>query len=113
MGIYSQGSAQLNTGAQIPLIGLGTAAVNQNEEEIKAAIAAALQVGYRHFDTASSYNSEHALGEALKTAFQTEVVTRDDVFVTTKLSNKNHDDPVAALKTSLKYDFSIIVRDAY
>ncbi|KAH9331650.1 hypothetical protein KI387_003758, partial [Taxus chinensis] len=78
MGIY-QGTAQLNTGAQIPLIGLGSVAVNQNEEEINAAVAVALQVGYRHFDTASCYNSEHALGEALNTAFSKwQPVKRED-----------------------------------
>ncbi|KAH9297701.1 hypothetical protein KI387_029383, partial [Taxus chinensis] len=102
MEIYGQCTAHLNTGAQIPLIGLGTAAVNLNEEEVKAAIAAALQVGYRHFDTASAYSTEQALGEALNTAFQNGVVKREDVFVTTKLWNTDHGDPVCALKTSLK-----------
>ncbi|KAH9314797.1 hypothetical protein KI387_023424, partial [Taxus chinensis] len=58
-------------------------------------------VGYRHFDTASSYNSEHALGEALNTPIQSGIVKREDVFVTTKLWNTDHDDPLAAPKTSL------------
>uniref|UniRef100_A0A0D6QTQ0 NADP-dependent oxidoreductase domain-containing protein n=1 Tax=Araucaria cunninghamii TaxID=56994 RepID=A0A0D6QTQ0_ARACU len=101
MGIC-EGTAELHTEAKIPLIGLGTAAVNQNEEEIKAAVATALQVGYRHFDTASTYNSERPLGEALNQAFQNGVVKREEVFVTTKLWNNQHDDPVSALKTSLE-----------
>ncbi|GLJ18628.1 hypothetical protein SUGI_0331960 [Cryptomeria japonica] len=74
----------------------------QNYDEIKGAVAAALEVGYRHFDTASLYGSEIALGDALKEAFQNGVVTRDEVFVTTKLWSEDLEDPVNALKTSLK-----------
>ncbi|KAH9331656.1 hypothetical protein KI387_003764, partial [Taxus chinensis] len=94
-------TAELNTGAKIPLLGLGTAAMNQNDDKIKAAVAAALQVGYRHFDTASAYRSKHALGEALNAAFQSGFVNREDVFVTTKLWCSEHHDPVAAIKNSL------------
>ncbi|XP_057868588.2 NADPH-dependent aldo-keto reductase, chloroplastic-like [Cryptomeria japonica] len=101
MGI-AEGRSQLNTEAPIPLIGLGTATSNLNEEEIKAAVTTALQVGYRHFDTASFYRTEHALGEALNSAFQSGIVSREDVFVTTKLANTEHDDPVAAINNSLK-----------
>eukprot|EP01018_Ginkgo_biloba_P024816 Gb_30795 [translate_table: standard] len=93
--------AYMNTGATIPLIGLGTIALSQKKHEIKAAVATALQVGYRHFDTASVYGAEHALGEALNEAFQSGIVKRDEVFVTSKLWNDDHDDPVSALKTSL------------
>ncbi|XP_059073038.1 non-functional NADPH-dependent codeinone reductase 2-like isoform X2 [Cryptomeria japonica] len=96
------GVAQLNSGTTIPLIGLGTASDKQNYDEIKGAVAAALEVGYRHFDTASLYGSEIALGDALKEAFQNGVVTRDEVFVTTKLWSEDLEDPVNALKTSLK-----------
>ncbi|GLJ06321.1 hypothetical protein SUGI_0036330 [Cryptomeria japonica] len=95
-------TAQLNTGAQIPLIGLGTVSADQNEEDITAAVITALQVGYRHFDTASMYKSERPLGKALNTAFQNGLVKREDVFVTTKLWNTEHDDPVTAIKSSLK-----------
>ncbi|XP_057823253.2 aldo-keto reductase family 4 member C10 [Cryptomeria japonica] len=95
-------TAQLNTGAQIPLIGLGTVAADQNEEDITVAVITALQVGYRHFDTASMYKSERPLGKALNTAFQNGLVKREDLFVTTKLWNTEHDDPVTAIKSSLK-----------
>ena len=60
------------------------------------------QVGYRHFDTASLYRSECALGDALKEAFLKGLVAREEVFVTTKLWCEDLDDPVSALKTSLK-----------
>lgn len=94
--------AQLNSGTTIPLVGLGTASDTQNHDEIKRAVAAALEVGYRHFDTASLYGSEIALGDALKEALQNGVVKRDEVFVTTKLWSEDFEDPVSALKTSLK-----------
>ncbi|XP_059073041.1 uncharacterized protein LOC131035524 isoform X2 [Cryptomeria japonica] len=104
MGI-AEGTTQLNTGALIPLIGLGTATRNLNDEEIKAAVTTALQVGYRHFDTASFYGTEHALREALNSSFWSGIVNREDVFVTSKLGNTEHDDPIAAIKNSLKYRF--------
>uniref|UniRef100_A0A0C9S6F3 TSA: Wollemia nobilis Ref_Wollemi_Transcript_11133_975 transcribed RNA sequence n=1 Tax=Wollemia nobilis TaxID=56998 RepID=A0A0C9S6F3_9CONI len=94
--------AELNSGTTIPLVGLGTAADVQNYEDIKAAVATALEVGYRHFDTASLYGSENGLGDALKEAFEKGVVTRENVFVTSKLWSEDLDDPVSALKISLK-----------
>ena len=60
------------------------------------------QVGYRHFDTASIYGTEPALGEALNLAFQSGLVMRDEVFVTSKIYPGDHEDPVSALRTSLK-----------
>ncbi|TJX41480.1 aldo/keto reductase [Soehngenia saccharolytica] len=93
---------ELNTGNKIPVIGLGTAVPAVQNEEIKAAVLAALQVGYRHFDTAAIYGSEGALGAGLKEAFQSGLVKREEVFVATKLWDDQHDDPVAAITKSLK-----------
>eukprot|EP00253_Pinus_taeda_P002086 PITA_02086 len=93
---------ELNTGTKIPLVGLGTAAMNQNPEDIKTAVATAIEVGYRHFDTASLYRSECPLGDALKDVFLKGLVAREEVFVTTKLWCGDLDDPVSALRTSLK-----------
>jgi diketogulonate reductase-like aldo/keto reductase len=73
---------------EIPVVGFGTlipdlAATTQ-------ATAAALQVGFRHFDGAERYGNEEAVGDALREAFDAGTVTREDVFVTTKLWNTNH-----------------------
>ncbi|GLJ54866.1 hypothetical protein SUGI_1178250 [Cryptomeria japonica] len=92
---------ELNTGDRMPVLGLGTAVWNQYEE-IKSAVTVALQVGYRHFDTASFYGSEGAVGAALMEAFQSGFVKREQVFVTTKLWGDEHDDPLAAISRSLK-----------
>jgi len=94
--------AELNTGTRIPLIGLGTASSNPNHEEIKAAVITAIEVGYRHFDTASLYRSEGGLGDGLKEACLKGLVAREEVFVTTKIWCEDLDDPVSALRTSLK-----------
>jgi diketogulonate reductase-like aldo/keto reductase len=72
----------------IPVVGFGTlipdlAATTQ-------ATAAALEVGFRHFDGAERYRNEHAVGEALRAAFDAGTVAREDVFITTKLWNTNH-----------------------
>lgn len=59
-------------------------------------------MGYRHFDTAKIYGSEPAVGRALVEEIQNEKVTREELFVTTKLWGSDHHDPVSALKQSLK-----------
>ncbi|CAI8602154.1 unnamed protein product [Vicia faba] len=57
--------------SNMPLIAFGTAAVTNNDGEItKAAVVEAIKSGYRHFDTASIYGSEEALGEAIQQALQ-------------------------------------------
>nr|CAB3484648.1 unnamed protein product [Digitaria exilis] len=75
-------------GRLVPAVGLGTSAFPFQfvEEEVKAAILAALELGYRHLDTASLYLSERAVGEAVAEAARRGIVaSREEVFVTTKL----------------------------
>jgi diketogulonate reductase-like aldo/keto reductase len=80
--------ALLNTGAQIPLIGLGTWQAAPGE--VQAAVLAALRAGYRHIDCASVYKNEHEVGEALKEALESGLVKRADLFITSKLWNDAH-----------------------
>jgi len=82
---------------QIPDIGLGTWQ-NKEREPCVEAVVAALNAGYRHIDTAQIYGNERHVGEALS---RSEVPT-DDVFVATKVWNKN-----------LTYDESGTQDDAY
>ena len=66
-------------GARIPGLGLGTWALRG--EECAKSVEAALQLGYRHIDTAAMYGNEREVGQGLRASG----VSRDDVFITTKV----------------------------
>ncbi|KAJ5740806.1 hypothetical protein N7493_000678 [Penicillium malachiteum] len=87
---------QLNTGASIPAIGLGTWQDAHAQEE---AVLEAIKAGYRHIDTARVYGTEKAVGAAIKKSG----VPREELFVTTKLWNNKHhpEDVEPALQDSL------------
>lgn len=70
----------------MPAIGMGTANFPVVPETIKDAVLAAVELGFRHFDTASMYGTEQPLGDALAEALRRGLVaSREEVFVTTKL----------------------------
>lgn len=68
----------------IPPFGLGTSG-NTDPEECASTVAAALEMGYRHIDTAQMYDNETAVGEGIQRA----AVAREDVFVATKVHPDN------------------------
>ncbi|KAL9316830.1 hypothetical protein ACSQ67_017831 [Phaseolus vulgaris] len=70
---------------RVPVIGMGSAPDFTCKKDTKEAIIEAIKQGYRHFDTAAAYGSEQALGEALKEAIHLGLVSRQDLFVTSKL----------------------------
>nr|POF02714.1 non-functional nadph-dependent codeinone reductase 2 [Quercus suber] len=70
----------------MPVIGFGTAADNNDGATLISAVLESIKLGYRHFDTASAYGSEQALGEAIAEALRLGLIpSRDDLFITTKL----------------------------
>ena len=73
-------SIPLNTRGSIPQLGLGTARVT-DQEEIRRTVATALEVGYRHVDTAAKYENELGVGRGIADSG----LPRDQVFLTTKL----------------------------
>lgn len=83
-------------------IGLGTWKAKGNE--VKKAIKDAIEVGYRHIDTAAAYGNEEEIGEALAEVFAQGKVHREDVFITSKLWNDSHKEGqvIPALQESLK-----------
>ncbi len=87
---------RLNNGVEIPQFGFGVFQIEP--DETAAAVRTAFDLGYRHIDTAQMYRNEEGVGEALRESG----LSRDDVFVTTKLDNSRHGDPEAALDESLK-----------
>ncbi|KAJ7347289.1 NADP-dependent oxidoreductase domain-containing protein [Mycena albidolilacea] len=77
-------SIKLNTGAEIPAIGLGGGPDGFAPEDMAASekwFLTAFEAGYRHFDTAWAYGTEPGLGAALRAS----KVPREEVFITTKL----------------------------
>ena len=90
----------LNNGLKMPQIGLGTF-LSSSEELIPVVKAAILDHGYRAIDTASVYQNEEAIGEALQQCFAAGI-KREDIFVTTKLWQEDREDVEGALRASLK-----------
>ncbi|TKW04649.1 hypothetical protein SEVIR_7G123400v4 [Setaria viridis] len=89
----------------MPAVGMGTASFPLVPEATKNAVLAAIEVGYRHFDTASMYGSEKPLGEAVAEAVRRGLVqSREELFVTSKLwCTQNHPDLVLpSLRETLK-----------
>jgi 2,5-diketo-D-gluconate reductase A len=90
-------SLQLNDGASIPQLGFGVFQIDP--AETAEAVQRALEVGYRHIDTAEMYRNEQGVGEGIRAAG----LDRDEVFITSKLSNDNHrpDDARRAFERTL------------
>lgn len=78
----------MNNGLLIPAFGLGTF---ESFGEAGAATEHAINVGYRHFDTARSYENEEEVGSAIQKKIKEGVVKREDIFIVTKLWNTNHE----------------------
>jgi methylglyoxal/glyoxal reductase len=91
--------AKLNNGIQIPRLGLGVYQIPSGKSTIKA-VKYALEIGYRHIDTAKIYGNESDVGKALKDSN----IKRDDIFITTKVwnSDQGYDLTLKAFEASLK-----------
>lgn len=70
---------QLNNQVEMPAIGLGV--FQTPPDETRAAVAAALETGYRHIDTAAAYGNEREVGDAVRSSG----VPRDDIVIETKI----------------------------
>lgn len=72
----------------IPTIGLGTWKLTR--DEVGPTVAAAINVGYRHFDCASIYNNEKEIGAALAAAVESGTVKREEIWISSKLWSNAH-----------------------
>lgn len=90
---------RLNSGTEMPVLGLGVYQTPPGRMT-REAIKFALEIGYRHIDTASLYGNEEDVGEAVRKSG----LPRDQVFVTTKLWNSDHgyDSALRACEGSLR-----------
>ncbi|KAM0091515.1 hypothetical protein ACP6JD_005143 [Aspergillus fumigatus] len=86
---------KLNTGAQIPAIGLGT--WRSEPGQVRQAVSFALKNGYSHIDTALIYGNEHEVGQGIKDSG----VPRENIFITSKLWNTHQPNVAEGLQKTL------------
>ena len=89
----------LNSGHKMPMLGLGTWTLNDATAE--ESVYVALKEGYRLIDTARYYGNEKGVGQGVRRAMAEGVVTREEVFVTSKVMPGNYNDPDAAIDASV------------
>lgn len=95
--MFAQEYKTLNNGVKMPVLGLG---VYKSGADTKQAVLDALEIGYRHIDTAAFYKNEEQVGEAIRESG----IPREEIFATTKCwcdDLKNHRQR-EAFETSLK-----------
>ena len=92
---------RLSSGHNCPLVGYGTFQA-RDAEQLKAALKAAVQAGYRHFDTALAYANEQVIGECFEEMEKAGEIKREDLFITTKVMAMEGKHMVPMLKQQLK-----------
>lgn len=91
-------SIRLSDSTSIPQLGFGTYLVAQ--EDAAATVGTALEIGYRHIDTAQGYGNEEGVGEAIAASG----IARDELYLTSKLNNSQHkrDDVLRSFDETLR-----------
>lgn len=92
--------ATLNDGHDLPLLGLGT--YKLQGADVEPVVRAAIELGYRHIDTAAFYGNEVEVGTAVNAAIAAGDVTREELFITTKLWNDDQHRAAQAYQESLE-----------
>lgn len=88
----------LSNGLEIPKLGLGTWMIDN--DCVQDAVKSAIEIGYRHIDTAQAYQNEEGVAKGIKASG----IKREDIFLTTKLAAeiKSYDEAVASIDGSLQ-----------
>lgn len=88
----------LNNGVEIPQLGLGTWFID--DDKVADAVKAAVELGYRHIDTAQAYGNERGVGEGVRTCG----VPREELFVVSKVAaeHKTYEEAKAGIDETLK-----------
>ena len=93
---FESRTVMLNSGYEMPIVGLGTYALS--DEECYNSVIALLEAGGRLIDTASYYGNEESIGRAIRDSD----VPREEIFVTTKIYPTEFDDPEEAIEGCLE-----------
>ncbi len=94
-----KGTVLLNSGYEMPILSIGCFRLSQ--EEAENSVYWALRDGYRLIDTARIYGNEAGIGRGIQKAIDEGFVTREEIFVTTKMWTDDYDDGTAAVDASL------------
>ena len=97
---FEKKTVTLNSGYEMPILGLGMFSLSDSEAENSTYWA--LKAGFRLIDTARIYGNEEAVGRGLKRAIDEGIVTREGVFITTKMWTSDFDNGDAAVDASLE-----------
>lgn len=103
---FERKTVTLNSGYEMPILGLGMFSLSDSQAEISTYWA--LKAGFRLIDTARIYGNEAAVGRGLQRAIDEGIVTREEVFITTKMWTSdfsNGDDAVDASLQRLGVDY--------
>ncbi|WP_417198025.1 aldo/keto reductase [Bizionia sp.] len=97
---------------KMPILGLGTFRSEPNE--VYNAVLSAIKIGYRHIDCAAAYGNEKEVGNAIAESIKQGLVTREDLWVTSKLWNASHgeENVIPALNQTLE-DLQLDYLDLY
>lgn len=93
-------TVKLNSGYEMPILGLGT--WTQNDEQTANSVYCALKDGYRLIDTAQYYGNETGVGNGIKRAISEGFITREEIFITTKIMPSSYDNAYDSINESLK-----------
>lgn len=97
---FSMDDIILNSGYKMPRLGLGTWTLDDQQAQI--CVVKAVEAGYRLIDTARYYGNETGVGRGVRDALSAGLITRTDVFVTSKVMPGNYGQPDSAIENSLK-----------
>ncbi|MGE7930538.1 aldo/keto reductase [Lysinibacillus xylanilyticus] len=97
------GNVTLNNGLEMPLIGYGVFRVPEGDD-LAEAVKTAIAKGYRSIDTAQVYRNEESVGRGIRAAIDDGLVTREELFVTSKVWNDglSYEETLAAYDSSLE-----------